>query len=251
MQREDWDKISSDYYTEILSPIKNSKEKILMNDLKSIENSKSETIIDLGCGTGEIEKFLSENFKEVIAIDFSKEMIKNAQEKNKNLGNVKFQVADMLKLKNSFGKFDVALAINSIITPNIKNINKIFRNINKILKKGGKFFCVVPAMEIYAYQSLIIAEMESKKNFSYKKMLRKVKKAIPEEEHDFLLGITDFEGRQKNYYRFEILWRLKKAGFKNIQIKKIFYSWKEFEKAGQRYFPKEDLPWDWYAVCEK
>ena len=214
-------------------------------------NGRSKTIIDLGCGTGEIEEFLSQNFRKVIAVDFSREMIKKAYEKNKNLRNVEFKIADISKLKNPPEKFDAALAVNSIVSPDIKNINKTLKNIYKLLKKKGKFFCVVPAMEIYAYQSLIIAEMESRKNPGYKKMLRKVKKAIPEEEHDFLLGITDFDGKQKNYYRFEILWRLKKAGFKNIEIKRIFYSWREFENAGQGYFPREDLPWDWYAVCEK
>ena len=106
-------------------------------------------------------------------------------------------------------------------------------------------------MEVYTYQSLIIADRQAKKGGDYDETVKKIKKLIPDEEHDFLLGITNFDGKQKNYYRFEILWRLKKAGFRNIRIKKIFYPWREFEEAGQGYFPREDPPWDWYVICEK
>ena len=64
-------------------------------------------------------------------------------------------------------------------------------------------------------------------------------------------SISKEKEEQKNYYSFEILWRLRKAGFKKIKIKKVLYSWEEFADAGQDYFPEEELPWDWYVICEK
>ncbi len=251
MKKEDWNKISKDYYGEILSPIKDSKENLLVGDLSLVEDSNSKSVIDIGCGIGEIERFLSEKFKEVYAIDFSEGMIKKAFDKNKNLDNVSFEVMDMVDLGKLDRKFDVALSVNSIIMPEIDKVDLVLKNIHSLLNKNGKFFCVLPSMEVYAYESLLIAEKELKKDRSYDKIEEKVKDSIPEDEHDFHLGMTNFQGKQKNYYRFEILWRFKKAGFRNIQIKKIFYPWKVFKEAGQMSFPKEDLPWDWYVICEK
>lgn len=251
MQKEDWDKVSNNYYEDILSPIKDCQRNLLFEDLESIKNSREMKVIDLGCGVGEAERFLSKNFKEVFAVDFSEGMINKARSRNKKFENVNFEVADITHLEELGENYDIAVSINSIIMPDIEKINLSFDNVNKILKNGGKFFCVLPSMEVYAYQALLIAEKVLKKNKSHGNIEVVVEKSIPENEHDFRLGIVDFDGRQKNYYRFEILWRLKKAGFKNIEIKKILYPWKEFEEAGQTYFPKEDLPWDWYVVCEK
>ena len=74
MKPTEWNKIAKDYYKEILSPLKNSKSNPLFKDLKKLK-SKNKTIIDLGCGIGEIEPLLSKYFKQVTSIDFSKEMI--------------------------------------------------------------------------------------------------------------------------------------------------------------------------------
>lgn len=251
MQKEEWDEISKDYYNEILSPIKDSKDNLLMEDLNLIKDSKNKSVIDIGCGIGEIEGFLSKKFNKVYAIDFSPKMIEKAKDNNRQLDNISFEVMDMTKLDKLNSKYDIAIAVNSIIMPEIEKVDKSFNNIYNLLNQGGKFFCVLPSMEVYAYQALLIANKELSKTKNYAKIKEKVEEFIPENEHDFLLGMTNFEGMQKNYYRFEILWRLKKAGFKNINIEKIFYPWKDFKEAGQSYFPKEDLPWDWYVVCEK
>lgn len=251
MEKEEWNQVSKEYYDEILSPIKDSEKNPLFKDLEKIENKDQKTVIDLGCGIGEIEETLSKKFKEVLAVDFSEGMLKKAREKNSSLENVKFELKDIASLEGLENKFDVALAINSIITPEISEINKTLESINKVLKEGGKFMGIFPAMEVYLYQSLIIAEKMSKESKNSKKVRRKIRKLIKEKEHDFLLGITNFDGKQKNYYQFELIWRLKKAGFKKIEIKKVLYSWEEFAKAGQEYFPEEEPPWDWYVICEK
>ena len=249
MEKGDWDRISQDYYEEILSPIKNSLNNPLLEDLDKLKGNK--VIADLGCGIGEIEKNLSKKFKEVYAMDFSKKMIEVAKQKNPNLNNVYFIKKDIEDLSEFHNKFDVVVSINAIISNDLKKIDNIFSEINKSLKDGGKFICVLPAMEVYIYQSLLIADREMEKTDDKKILRQKIRRFIKKQEPDFLLGMVNFDGEQKNYYRFEILWRLKKAGFKNIEIKKVFYPWEEFKKAGQSYFPSEGEPWDWYVSCEK
>lgn len=250
MEKEEWNEISKNYYKEILSPLKNSSSNPLFRDLKRIRD-KEKRVIDLGCGLGELVPNLSELFREVTAIDFSEKMIQKAKESNKNIKNANFKVIDMLNLNSLNEQFDVAVSVNSIVLGDIKKINKIFEEIYNIIHPGGKFLCILPSMEVFAYQSLLIAEKEIEKTEDNNEITKKIKKEIPDKEHNFVMGLVDFEGIQKAYYRFEILWRLKKAGFRNIKIKKVFYSWEEFEKAGQLYFPDEDPPWDWYVICEK
>ncbi|MFH1248595.1 MAG: class I SAM-dependent methyltransferase [archaeon] len=251
MKKEEWEKIASNYHEEILSPLKHCKDNILVRDLSQIKDCKKKDIADLGCGPGEIENFLSSTFRNVTAIDFSQKMIEIAKEKNKELENVEFISRDMSDMGDMKDRFDVALAINSIISPDVLQIQNTFLGVHNILKSGGKFFAILPAMEVFIYQSMILAHKELSKGKNHQKTVAKIKRHIKKKEHDFLLGIVDFEGKQKAFYNFEIMWRLKKAGFRNIRIDKICYSWESFKDAGQLSFPDEELPWDWYVVCEK
>jgi SAM-dependent methyltransferase len=248
MNEKDWDDVSNDYYDEILSPLKNCSSNPLFKDIEKLKGDDKK-VIDLGCGLGELEKFLSENYGEVKAIDFSKEMIESAKERNHELKNVKFSVLDMKELDIN-KEYDLAVSVNSIIMDNPLDIDIILKNIHNLLKSDGKFIAILPSMEVFAYQSLLIIDREMKNGKNLEEARGKARDFIKNKEHDFLSGIYDFDGKQKAYYQFEILWRLKKAGFRNIKIKKVYYSWTEFKEAGQSYFPEEDLPWDWYVICD-
>ena len=239
---KEWDDTSENYYEEILSPIKNSVENPLLEDLRKVANRKSKKIIEVGCGLGELTKFLSERFEFVTSTDISTKMIEKAKIKNSNFENAEFFVKDTVEL-NWKNKFDVAVSVNSIISPEIGKDEKMFKSVFESLKKSGKFFCILPAMEVYIYQAMLLGRTKSRKE---------VGEIINSKEHDFLFGKTKFDYEQKNYYRFEILWKLKSAGFSNIEIGRVNYSWDEFEKAGQMNFPNEKmLPWDWYIRCRK
>lgn len=252
MQSKDWDKISKDYYSEIISPIKNTVGINLLLERIKHNSSDQKTVGDLGCGIGPLLKMLSVQNKEVHAVDFSKAMIEKAQDSNKELKNIQYYVQDLSDLSILKNKLDIAISVNSILSKDVKTINKIIKQIYYTLKKGGIFIGVFPAMESYIYQAMLKIEEEVQKNIDQKQAIDKVKKLIETEKYDFLHGSAEFGGdRQKTFYRFEILYRLKSAGFKNIKISKIFYDWKEWKEAGQLYFPKEDPPWDWFVECTK
>jgi len=239
MKKEDWSLTKKQYYEEILSPIKDSKQNPLFKDLKKVR-SKSKTVIDLGCGLGELSPLLSKYFKAVTAIDFSPEMISLAKQKNSKLSNISYDVANLSNLKQFKNKFNVALSINSLLDPNLTEIDKQLKQIRSTLKKRGLFIAVLPAMEVYIYQAQLLKQKA--KNHLLQEYTRP-------KEHNFPLGLINFEGKQKAFYHFEIVWRFQKAGFKRIRIGRVQYSWKEFKRAGQLSFPKEPLPWDWYVKC--
>ncbi len=241
MGLQGWNKSAENYYGDVISPIKNSINNPLEKDLKKL-NGK---VVDIGCGIGELIPFLSKKFDEVHAWDYSKEMIKKASEKSSGIKNVFFGVKNILDVKEK-EIFDVGIAINSLLEPNIIKINKMVNNIYNLIKKDGTFICIVPSIESYIYQEVIANERKA------------LGKKIPKEEEfggnkiNFIDGTIIFENeKQKAFYRFEILHRLEKAGFRNIEISKVRYAWKDWFDAGQRYFPTEKEPWDWYVKCKK
>jgi len=241
MGKLEWNKSAENYYEDVISPLKDSIENPLFNDLKKVY-SKEKTIADLGCGIGELLAKLSEKFKSVEGWDFSEKMIEKANEKIIGKENVKLFVKDLTRIREK-ERFDYVLSINSILAPSSKDVDKIIKNIYNLLNKNGKLFCILPAMESYIYQSILTLNKKNEETQEIKQMKKNV---------DFIQGNITFEGEmQKVFYRFEILYRFKKAGFKKIKIERVNYDWGAWREAGQTFYPNEDPPWDWYLTAEK
>ena len=248
MEGRDWDRISGDYYSEIISPLKNSVSNPLLDDLKEVSGDFS--VLELGCGVGELIPFFSSNFREVVAIDFSPDMIELA--KKKEFPNVLCMVKDMTDLKEFREKFDVAVSVNSILAPDVVKIDKIIKEIFNCLKPGGRLFVIIPAIESYIYQSMLITESKIKEGIDVKDAVKEASDSFDGKKSDLLQGILCFDkDSQKAFYRFEITYRFEKAGFRNVVIERVLYPWKEWRDAGQEYFPRKMKPWDWYFTCEK
>lgn len=249
MNSSDWDKFAEDYYSEVISPIKNSINNPLLDDLKKID-SKDLRVLEAGCGLGELVPFLSKNFREVVAFDFSNKMIDLAKQMNKQK-NVSLSVLDMTKIDFS-DEFDVVVSVNSLLMPDLADLNLAFERIYASLKKGGKLLAIVPSIESHIYQGMLVLDKCIEKGDSPSKALSLARKSVQPERYDFVQGVIEFDGDlQKAFYRFEIIYRLSKVGFKNFKVDKVYYSWKEWKEAGYGYFPREKEPWDWYFVCEK
>lgn len=105
-------------------------------------NSNSR-ILDLGCGVGTIDCFLSKLVKDIIGIDISNKAIDSAN-KNKNrfaIKNVTFVCRDIEKhLIN--GKFDLILC--SEVIEHLKNDKKLLINIQKLLDDDGILILTTP-----------------------------------------------------------------------------------------------------------
>ena len=105
--------------------------------IKAIGKVKNKVILDLGCGFGDhAVKLSKKSAKKIIGIDISKKLIKLAKEKKPK--NCEFFVGDMrkkLKLKNN--SFDIVFS--SLAIHYIKNLGRLFKEINRVLKKGGLF----------------------------------------------------------------------------------------------------------------
>ncbi|MBW3015655.1 class I SAM-dependent methyltransferase [Candidatus Woesearchaeota archaeon] len=249
MEAESWDRIAEDYFEEIGSPFSKGVDKKLFNTLRKLKDKSS--IIDLGCGIGNLEPFLSRNFKSVTAIDFSSGMLKHAKKRCKDINNIRFAKKDLRNLKGLYNKFDVAVAVNSILMPSIKDINKILKEIKRVIKKAGTFIGVFPSINSDLYRAMLTYERELSETKNRKLARQNTYTIIGKDTYDFLLGIFNNKGKQKHYYKFELEYRLSKAGFRNIKISKLFYPWEMCVDDDIEFFKDKQKLWDWFVVAEK
>lgn len=250
MDSKNWDEISDKYYDEVISPLKNSINKPLFEDLKKFKG-KNLKVIELGCGIGEMVPTLEEHFGEVTVLDFSPKMVEIARERNKNAKKTKFLVRDMTDLSEFAGQFDVAVAVNSFLASDMVVLSKMINQAASVLKPGGVLLAIIPSIESYIYQHMIYVDRRLKLK-PQNEVFQKAADKFNHKVYDPFNGIIDFEdGKQKAFYRFEIWYRFGKEGFENFKIDTVLYSWKSWSEAGHVYYPKEAEPWDWYFSCEK
>lgn len=250
MNANDWDRIAENYYEEVLSPLKDSVLNPLLDDLRQLAKTHS-AIIDLGCGLGELAPFLAKHFRRVVGVDYAPRMLKKAEQQHSRL-SVVFRQADLKNLQPFYTSFPVAVSVNSLVTPQLADVDRMLREVFRVLTPGGTFLAVVPSMEVYLYQAQLIMERELGKGKTQSQARKAARSLIKKEEHDFLTGTFTYdEETVKGFFAFELRHRLRKAGFAHIVVDKVLYSWKAFAQAGQAYFPKAALPWDWYVRCEK
>lgn len=101
------------------------------------ENKDKGTIADLGCGCGHATKFLKDSgVTEIVGIDLSAEMIKNASLMN---GDINFEVGNILSLEKRDEEFAAILAFYAIVHFTLGELEKAFAEVYRVLKTGGQF----------------------------------------------------------------------------------------------------------------
>ncbi|MEC4814849.1 MAG: class I SAM-dependent methyltransferase [Scytonema sp. PMC 1069.18] len=102
--------------------------------LKQLPNH-CQTVLDIGCETGEFSRLLANHAKQVIAIDLSPNMIEVAKQCSSQFSNIDFQVADVLKWQLSVEKFD---AFWAIATLHHLPVESLLPNLKAALKPSGR-----------------------------------------------------------------------------------------------------------------
>lgn len=102
---------------------------------QTLSSMSFDRVLELGCGTGKNTEWLQQKAKHLLAVDLSEGMLTKAKEKISG-GQVQFQQADITK-PWAFAKEQVDLITCSLILEHIENLNYIFSEADKALKKGG------------------------------------------------------------------------------------------------------------------
>ncbi|MFN2577516.1 MAG: class I SAM-dependent methyltransferase [Pyrinomonadaceae bacterium] len=105
---------------------------------KTLGDSRNQSILEIGCGTGKNTRWLSENGHKVHAIDFSAAMIQQAQEKCRR-ENVTFTLADITK-RWPAADASVDLITCNLVLEHISGLGFIFTEAARVLINGGLCF---------------------------------------------------------------------------------------------------------------
>ena len=111
--------------------------------LNMMNPSSKQKLIDVACGTGDIAKLYLKHvneLSEITCIDPNKGMISKGKEKLKGYNNLNWIIAPAENLPiedNSFDFYTISFGLR-----NVKNLKKSLSEAYRILKPGGRFFCL-------------------------------------------------------------------------------------------------------------
>jgi ubiquinone biosynthesis O-methyltransferase len=125
-------------------------------------------ILDVGCGVGEITKYVSEKNFNVHGIDVLEESIKIAKEFN-NTKNTSFEVRDLIKQPFSQNSFDCVIFLETI--EHVENPAEFLREFHKILRPEG---CIILSTPNATSLKNIAYALSHRKNKKQKKIISEI-----------------------------------------------------------------------------
>jgi len=168
-------------------------------------------IIDVAAGTGDLAKMISEkndNKNNFCCIEPNEGMFEVGKKKLKLLNNIKWYLNSAEKLpfkENTFDFYTISYGIR-----NVTDINQCLKEAFRVLKPGGRFFC----LEFSTVQNEILNLLYQK----YSKLIPLIGKIVvgSKEPYDYLISSID-----KFYSQSELVDLLEKNSFSNVEFRNL------------------------------
>lgn len=244
-QAHHWSRAAAAYEKEFIDPYLPGVRNPLRQALAALPNTAIQTVADLGCGIGPLLPFLAERFRRVVAVDFADGMLRRAREACANMSNVEFLQRSFTDLEPLNGQVDVTVAVNSLVLPNIGELEQALSAIHDLLKPGGHFLGIVPAMDAVHYFTMLLLDRARQVGMPEAKARQNAAHHAEHPFYDFAFGDFRYQGLHQHFWQpFEVRYRLRRAGFRKIHLAKVHLAWEQFGCAA-------DLrgvapPWDWF-----
>jgi SAM-dependent methyltransferase len=249
-QGRQWSRHAARYDELFLDAFDPGVENPLFAALEAIPEPGRLTVADLGCGTGPLLPFLARRFGRVVALDFAPGMIARARDRlGPEAARVTFETRPMDDLQDYAGRLDVAVAINSLVMPDVRAIDRALRAIRATLRPGGAFLGIVPAMDAIHYHTMLLMDQALDRGLAPEEAERHAAFHAEHHYYEFAFGRFSFQGlRQKFWHPFEIRHRLAKAGFASVDLDQVLYPWDESLACGTdlAQYPRS---WDWMFLA--
>ena len=197
----------------------------LMNDIMSfgthrmwkknlvswINPKKNNKIIDVASGTGDIAKLCSENTNnscEIVCVEPNEKMLQQGKNKLRNFNNIKWKnssAEDLPFEDETFDYYTISFGIR-----NVTNFNKSLNEAYRVLKNGGRFFC----LEFSKVENEILKIIYE----NYSKFIPTVGKFVAGDDMPYKYLVQSIE---KFYSQEEFSNKLLDTGFANVGYRNL------------------------------
>ena len=134
--------------------------------------------------------------------------------------------------------------------PDVGELETALRSIHAALRPGGHFLGIVPAMDAVHYYTMLMVDRARKAGMPADKARQNAAHHADHKLYDFAFGGFRYLGIDQHFWQpFEVRYRLRRAGFRGVRLKKVDLSWSQF--AGAADLKDEPPPWDWFFRAEK
>jgi SAM-dependent methyltransferase len=183
-------------------------------------------------------------------VDFADGMLERARRRCHGLGNVTFQRRAFTDLTGLGTDFDLAVAANSLILPDVADLDRSLRGIHGLLRPGGTLLGIVPAMDAVHYLTMLLLDRARGRGLPPSAARKNAAVHAEHELYDFAFGEFRYRGLVQHFWQpFEIPYRLRRAGFVRVKTAKVVLSWQQF--AAVKDLADRPPPWDWFFRAEK
>jgi SAM-dependent methyltransferase len=251
-QERSWSRHAARYSDVFLDPYATDVVNPLWKALDEIRDAETKTAADLGCGTGPLLNPLLERFQRVVALDFAPGMIERARERvaEADRSRVTFLQRSMDDLADLAGTIDVAAAVNSLVMPDVRLVQRALEAVRASLRPGGVFLGIMPSIDSIQYHTMLLHDQALDHGMEPAEAERFASFHAEHRYYDFAFGRFKFRGlRQKFWHAFELEYRLSKAGFRSITLDKVLYPW-EGNFSGGPELTHCPPSWDWFFRAE-
>jgi SAM-dependent methyltransferase len=244
-QSEAWSRAAAAYEREFIDPYRPDVRSPLPAALERLAGTGDRVVADLGCGTGPLLPLLAGRFRHVYAVDFAPGMLGRARQRAAGLGNVTFLERHLTDLAPLAGRIDVAVAVNSLILPDVRALEEALRQARAALRAGGTLLGIVPALDGVHYYTMLLLDRALARVMPAKAAEKNAAALAEHGLYDFAFGRFRFAGTEQHFWQpFEVSYRLRRAGFRRVRRARVRLSWEQFHADAElRQLPP---PWDWF-----
>src|SRR5262245_38469117 len=249
-QAKFWSDAAGRYEQEFIDPYHPDVRNPLLPALAKLAGDGRDTVADLGCGTGPLLPFLAKHFHRVLAVDFAEGMLQRARERCEALSNITFFRCPLSDLGELPGLVDVAVAVNSLVLPDLAELERCLEAIHALLRPGGAFLGIVPAMDSVHYLTMLLLDRARRTGMPQSSARKNAAAQAEHELYNFAFNEFRYRGLVQHFWQpFEVAYRLERAGFEDVRLVKVELSWDQFGSAKElvTYPP----PWDWFFQAER
>ncbi len=125
----------------------NSMQKDFVLSMAGFKNASDISVLDIGCGTGNLTIELARKFNHVTGIDLDEDMVRIAQNKSEDVSNIEMISMNMMDISEQFGieSKDIILTFgNTLVHLNDVTLIKTFlKRAYEVLKEKGIFLAQI------------------------------------------------------------------------------------------------------------